>query len=658
MPTLYVSPTGSDSNPGTRAKPLATPEAARAAARKLRKPSERVTVYLSGGTYFLAKPLVLKPEDSGVTFAALPGETPVISGGVAISGWREEKVNGKKAWVADLPEVAKDGWRFRELFVNGARRYRPCLPKNGWRRGAVAPTEWFRVAEQPDVTPETQYNEGQIRFVVHGGDVRAWRNLGDVEVCHLTLWSESWVHIASVDEATNMVNLATKTVRRLTDDFGSEGCRYFVENVFEALDEPGEWYLDRPEGKLYYLPKRGEALPPDDLPGGVQAPALQRQAPALQAIAPRLKQVVRLEGKPGKPVTDVRFEGISFAHTHYWLPEDSAGASQAAVTVPGAVYATHAEGCWFVNCEVAHIGNYAIEFDAGCVGNFVSYCHLHDLGAGGVKVMEGSSYTTVADCEIHDGGLNYFSAVGVLVTRSNDNQVVHNHIHHLYYTGVSVGWSWGYEPSSAARNVVELNHIHDIGQGLLSDMGAVYTLGDSPGTRVCSNLVHDIVSYGYGGWGLYTDEGSTGILLANNIVYNTKCGGFHQHYGKENLLHNNIFAFAQENQINRTRPEEHVSFTFQRNIVVINNGALLGANWEGEGLRVDFNLYWDTRGPVKTMGPAKLRDWLKRGYDRHSLFADPLFVNAAKGDFRLKEGSPACRIGFQAIGLSGVGPRK
>ena len=640
MPTLYVSPTGNDKNPGTRAKPLATLEAARDAARKLRKPGAPVSIYLGGGTYFLPKPLVLKPEDSGVTYAALPGEKPVISGGVAISDWREEKINGKRAWVAELPEVARGEWRFRELFVNGERRYRPCLPKNGWRRGDAAPTEWFRVAAQPDVTPETLYHEGQIRFVCEPGDVKPWRNLADVEICHLTLWSESWAHIATVDEATGMVNLATKTVRRLTDDFGPEGCRYFVENVFEALDEPGEWYLDRPEGKLYYLPKRGET------PGSAEV------------IAPRLEQVLRLEGKPGKPVRDVRFEGISFAHTQYWLPDDSSGASQAAVSVPGAVYATSAEGCWFVDCEVAHIGNYAIEFDAGCVGNFVSYCHLHDLGAGGVKVMEGSSYTTVADCEIHDGGLNYFSAVGVLVTKSNDNQVVHNHIHHLYYTGVSVGWSWGYAPSSAARNVVEFNHIHDIGQGLLSDMGAVYTLGDSPGTRVCANLVHDIVSYGYGGWGLYTDEGSTGILLANNIAYNTKCGGFHQHYGKENVLHNNIFAFAKENQINRTRPEEHISFTFQRNIVIINNAAILGQNWEGEGFRVDFNLYWDTRGPVKTMGPAKLKDWLKRGNDAHSLFADPLFVNAAKGDFRLQEESPAYRIGFQPIDLTGVGPRK
>jgi hypothetical protein len=637
MPAFYVSPNGCDTNPGTRAKPFASLQAARDAVRKLNeggKLDQPVTVYLADGTYFLDTPLVLKPEDSGaplcpVTWTAEPGARPVISGGVAIGGWREEKVNGKKAWVADLPEVAKGKWTFAELWVNGERRSRPRLPREGF----------FRVAEQPDVTPDTRYDEGQIRFVCHPGDVRAWRNLSDVQVCALTLWTESWTPIASVDESTNMVNLTTKTVRRLTDDFGPHGCRYFVENVFEALDQPGEWYLDRPEGKLYYLPKRGEKL------GEVEV------------IAPRLEQVVRIQGKPGRPVAGIRFEGISFAHTEWRLPPDSPGASQAAVTVPGAIYAEHTEGCVFHECEVAHIGNYAIEFGAGCSGNMVSYCELHDLGAGGVKVMQDSAYTTVADCEIHDCGRVFFSAVGVLITQSNDNQVVHNHIHHLYYTGVSVGWSWGYAPSSAARNVVEYNHIHDIGMGLLSDMGAVYTLGDSPGTRVCHNLVHDIVSYGYGGWGLYTDEGSTGILLANNVVYGTKCGGFHQHYGKENLLQNNIFAFAKENQINRTRAEEHVSYTFQRNIVVIDNGNLLGGNWEGDNFRLDYNLYYDTRGPVKTTGPAKLRDWRKRGHDIHSIFADPLFVNPAKGDFRLKPGSPAERIGFQPIDVSKVGPR-
>ncbi len=248
--------------------------------------------------------------------------------------------------------------------------------------------------------------------------------------------------------------------------------------------------------------------------------------------------------------------------------------------------------------------------------------------------------------------------MGVWIGQSNDNQVVHNDIHHLYYSGVSVGWSWGYQPSSAARNVVDYNHIHDIGHGWLSDMGGVYTLGVSPGTRICNNLIHDIESATYGGWGLYTDEGSTGILLANNVVYNTKTGGFHQHYGKENLIQNNVFAFDKSSMIARTRNEDHITLNFQRNIVVIDHGDFFGGNWEGGQYRIDQNLYWDVRKPSKSMGPMTIKQWQKAGFDQHSVFADPKFTNPRRGDFSLKPGSPAEQIGFLPIDISTVGPRK
>ena len=637
MPNFYVAVDGDDRWSGTRARPFATLQAARDAVRALRRAGglkTPVTVYLREGTHFLGKPFCLKAGDSGtpecpITYAAFDGERPVISGGTRVEDWEETKLEGKRVWRAVLPDVAKGKWYFRQLFVDGARRQRARLPKKGY----------FRVAGLPDTTPETPWNEGQTRFECEPGDVRAWHNLQDVELCALHLWAESHLPIADVDEQTQIVEVGKRSVFRLTQDHSWAGSRYYIEGVREALSEPGEWYLDRHSGELWYKPARGER--PEDT----------------QVIAPRLPQLVRLEGTARQPVKHVHFEGITFCHTDWWLDQEQSGTAQAAIIVPAAICAENATACRIDNCDICHTGTYAVEMGQGCNGNFVTHCRMHDLGAGGVKMNHGSAFTTVSDCEIHHGGRIFHSAVGVWIGQSSDNQVIHNDIHDLFYSGVSVGWSWGYAPSTASRNVIDFNHIHHLGFGMLSDMGGVYTLGDSPGTRVCNNLIHDVASDTYGGWGLYTDEGSTGILLSHNVVYNTKTGGFHQHYGKENLIQNNIFAFDQSNMVVRSRNEAHVTLSFQRNIVLINNGRFLGGNWDDGTYRIDHNLYWDVRGPARKMGPATIKQWQKRGNDEHSVFADPRFVAPARGDFTLKPDSPARLIGFQPIDLSRVGPR-
>ena len=134
--------------------------------------------------------------------------------------------------------------------------------------------------------------------------------------------------------------------------------------------------------------------------------------------------------------------------------------------------------------------------------------------------------------------------------------------------------AWGYQRSASHDNLIAFNHIHNIGQGLLSDMGGIYTLGVQPGTVIRNNLIHDVRSAHYGGWCIYPDEGSSHLLIENNICYHADREPFHQHYGRENLVLNNIFAWGGEATARVSRREAHVSVTFLRNIFIVGGKSL------------------------------------------------------------------------------------
>lgn len=670
---FFVAPGGNDHwsghlpspNPSRTDGPFATVPCALEAARFFKQHSgdssrQPPTVSIRQGVYFLDRPLVLRPEDSNLSLSAYPGEHPVLSGGRRIAGWREVTIAGRTLWAADLPEMRARNWNFRELWVNGQRAVRARHPNKGY----------LSVAELPDRAAD--WTQGHTRFRFRDGDLKAESTLTNAEVVVMTRWVESRLPILGVDEKERILSFGKRSVFEL-----APGDPYYVEGALEFLDEPGEWYLDRATSTLYYLPRPGE------------------QPGETTAIAPRLTQVLRLEGglEAGQFVERVTFRRLTFAHTEWYFPEgfqsskdkpnvspapkaEVGGFAQAAVGVPGAVWADGAHECVFEDCAFSSLGNYGLELARGCERNLVVRCEFSDLGAGGVKLgetrirnlpFEQSGANEITDCHIHDGGRLFPSAVGVWVGQSPGNRLTHNLIHDFYYTGISIGWTWGYGHALATNNLVAFNHVHHIGVKsdgdgpILSDMGGIYTLGKQPGTRILNNLWHDIAGFRYGGWGIYFDEGSSGMLAASNVVYHTTHGGFHQHYGETNLVCNNIFAFARDHQIQRTRPEPHLSFTFETNIVYFDSGVLLGGNWSGDQYTMDWNLYFDARPNAEPsamrFAGATLEQWRARGHDLHSRIGDPLFIAPHQNEFRLRPDSPAFKLGFQPIDLSHVGIR-
>jgi hypothetical protein len=650
--TLYVAPNGNDAWSGSLREPnadktdgpFATITRARDYLRDLR-PRARIikpiAVFVREGTYRISESIAFATQDSGgggmpVTIAAYPGEKPVISGGVPITAWRVEG----EWWVAELPEVASGVWNFTALWVNGAYRHRARTPNEGflYTAGRVPGTK------DPNTGEEKPSNTA---FVFDPGDIRPWENLEDVMVVVMHSWDSSYHHIQSIDEENRVVTFTGPSGWPF-EHWGPKQ-RYFVENYREALDRPGEWYLDRKKGLLYYRPMAGET--PDNT----------------EIIAPRVTNVIRIEGDPanGVYVNNMNFRGLRLYHTNHLLPPEGMPCQQAAYPVPGAIDGNGARMIRIEDCEIAHVGTYGIWLREGCTDNVIRRNHVHELGAGGVRIGVGNNPKSEGEATlrnvvdnnwIHDGGKIFPAAVGVYIGRSSHNIVSHNEISDLYYTGISVGWSWGYDPSSANHNVIEHNHIHNLGKYLLSDMGGIYTLGIAPGTTLRYNRIHDVYSFTYGGWGIYPDEGSSELLIENNVVYDTKTGGFHQHYGKENRVRNNIFAFSREGQVIRSREEDHISFFFERNIVYFDNGRLLGSTWKNGNFRLDYNCYWDASGaPVKFLGKT-FEDWQATGQDPHSIIADPLFEDPAARDFRLKPESPAiAQLGFEPIDISGAG---
>ncbi|MFP4057437.1 MAG: right-handed parallel beta-helix repeat-containing protein [Candidatus Brocadiia bacterium] len=515
--TFHVTPDGRDRHPGTADRPFATLARARDAVRRLVDAGleQDVTVVVHAGTYELAEPLTFGPQDSGterhaITYAAAPGDRPLVSGGRAIAGWEADG----KLWRTTVPGVKEGRWHFRQLWVNGRRAVRARSPN------AEAQPPCFQLL---GATLSDDLDTHTYRFPPKR--LQQWTNLGGVEAVVFGNWATTRKRFQHADPASGVAQMAGPHARPHRAMAPRQGRWCYLENAAEFLDQPGEWYLDRASGVLSYWPRPGEAMA------------------EARVVAPRLTRLLLVQGTAEQPVHNLHFLGIRFAHTG-WSPPPGGylgiqachftrgtGWNKAAwARIPAAIRFDYASHCSLREGAVTRLGGCGIELVDHCRDLVVEGNHVADASANGILLGGPKDEASVPkDCRIannwvHACGLDYHGAVGIWVGFAQGAVVAHNRVHHLPYSGISLGWQWNPRPTPCKENTVAFNHIFDV-MRRLGDGGGIYTLGFQPGTVIRGNHIHHVrrsaLAQAAPNNGMFIDQGSKGFLFERNLIYHT-----------------------------------------------------------------------------------------------------------------------------------------
>lgn len=541
---LHVSPSGDDDAAGSSERPLATPQHAidRSAGIARRSREAAVKIVLHAGVYHIETPLVIRrqhvPPQGSLTIRAADGERVVISGGRQIHDW---KIEEDGIWSVTLPEVASGDWSFRELFVNGQRRPRARHPNDGYLR------------------IERAFADKRSGFTTGAGDLpETWTAGGELVFLHD--WSVSRVPVQSVNHRTRRLTVAFPIGSRADHyriDHFEPHPRYFVENHRAFFDASGEWLLDEESGVLRYKP-------------------LPNESPRkTEVVAPRASVLAIVAGDENKPIRNVHFRGLHFEHCAWQLPAGGYAAGQATAHerrddsplqftrafIPAALQFERAEDCSFTAGRLAHLGTTAIEFGSRTRRCRLEDSHIEDVSGNGVRLGEDTSRTVdgrpwwraapeqaasqlvVAHNRIERCGQQFFGAVAVWAGIGRELQITHNLVAHHPYSGISLGWMWNPTPTPAGENLVARNHIHHVMQ-VLSDGGGIYTLGRQPGTRLVGNFIHDVpLNAGRAeSNGMFLDQGSDGITIADNVIYNTERSSLRFHQAEQMTVRDNTLV--------------------------------------------------------------------------------------------------------------------
>ncbi len=565
---FYIAPGGNDANPGTESRPFATIERARQAVRTVnKKMTGDIRVILRGGTYRIDHTILFDADDSGtgghhVIYQAQAGETPVISGGKAVVDWQPDQPGRWKA-----PAPVGD---FRQLYVNGVRATRA--------RGK-APVGLQLVGD-----------DGYTTTAVNMAD---WKNPADLEFCYAIEWCHTRCKVRSIRREGDKARISMLQPY-FTQAKTKEGVnvtapqQIYIENALELLDEPGEWYLDRPAKTVYYRPRPGEDM---------------RRA---EVVAPAVEKLIELRGTLDRPIHNICFAGITFEHGSWLLPNKIGFVDVQAnflidwkhplkraggltnlhnqhLKCPSNVVCRAAKSVCFERCTFTRLGSGGIDLEFGAQDNTIVGCRFFDISGSAVQVgdvLKDDHHpddprkivrnNAVINNFIHDVAVEYRGGVGVFVGYTDGTVIAHNEIASLPYSGISVGWGWGEEdagggnpsyyqpfkyttPTPARNNRIEYNHIHGV-MRQSNDGGAIYTLGNMPGSIIRGNHIHDNgrpdKKRGAPG-GIYLDEGSGFLEVAGNLVYNVITSAVNYNNRSQNRIatcheHDNFLGVAPD----------------------------------------------------------------------------------------------------------------
>jgi hypothetical protein len=519
--TYYVdAQKGNDSNNGLSLdKPFKTIVRAKQAIHILDKtPGNNITVNLRGGVYLQDKTLVFNEKDGGtasyqVTYKNYKDESPVISGGKLISGW---KLFDKDK---NIYRAQAKTFEFRQLYVNGVRAQRARFPNAGSNY----------LIEKWDTA------QGQV--VVKKEQVSNWKNFTKVEIVTINQFTSNHIRLNSYSTDSDFAYLKmqdeeSKILRKVVKAFWYNS--YWFENASEFIDVEGEWYRNDTDGFVYYKPFENENMA------------------EVEVIAPYLETIVKIEGSSlDKPVQNLQFQGIEFSYASWIWPNQNgciehqafhpfsanqtvSGNSEEMWTPPSGVYVAKADRIQFERCVFSHMGANGLNLHFGTHHCSISGNIVYDISGNGISeakhnednvpwitpyrpkdLREICSNDIISNNYVAKCGVDYKGSVGIFCGMTSNVNITHNEVCQLPYSGISVGWGWCLikDTTVMKNNKIEFNKVHQVNMDtLMWDGGGIYTLSNQPGS-LCSNNYCTTNCRG-----LYFDQGTGFYSIFNNVV--------------------------------------------------------------------------------------------------------------------------------------------